>query len=96
MSGKPNTEWKKTMLKRFNGDQEALTAHMGSIGSRGGSRSTPTGGFGNAKANPSESGRKGGYRSKRGHTFIRESETFLYYTNKKTGELVSFRKHPVI
>ena len=44
MSCKKNSQWKITMLKRFNGDEQALHEHMASIGARGGAESTG-GGF---------------------------------------------------
>ena len=36
MSGKPNKKWKDTMLTKFNGDEDALSEYMRSLGSKGG------------------------------------------------------------
>lgn len=69
MSGKPNGNWKVTMLKRY-GSQEALDEHMASIGNKGGSakKKTPSG-FAYAKAHGLtwhiEAGRAGGKVSRR-------------------------------
>lgn len=64
MSGKPNSKWKETMLKKFDGDQEALTEYMKALGAEGG-RNGNTGGF---AANPELAvlaGRIGGKKSRR-------------------------------
>ena len=69
MSGRPNTKWKETMLKRFDGNEAALSVYMKSLGSKGGKLST-TGGF---AANPELariSGTLGGSRSKRGYKLV--------------------------
>lgn len=69
MSGKPNTKWKETMLNKFNGDQEALTKYMQSLGSKGGKLSF-TGGFAANPALAVTAGRTGGSRSKRGFKLV--------------------------
>lgn len=48
MSGKPNTEWMKTMIKKL-GSREAVRERMGTIGSKGGQNSI--GGFGSETIN---------------------------------------------
>ena len=74
MSGKPNTAWLESMIKK-HGSKEAVTKYMQQLGAAGGKKGT-TGGFAYAKANyskddprhPANSGRKGGKISKRGPT----------------------------
>jgi general stress protein YciG len=69
MSGRPNTAWKQTMLKRFNGDGQALHDHMATIGSRGGAgydnRFSPPKGFAADPEKARISGSKGGKISRR-------------------------------
>ena len=60
MSGKKNSQWKITMLKRFNGDEQALHEHMASIGARGGENGTD-GGF--ASQRPGKDGLTGPERA---------------------------------
>jgi hypothetical protein len=64
MAGKPNTKWRETMLKKFNGNETDLKEYMMSIGSKGGKNST-TGGFYANRELARIAGRKGGKISRR-------------------------------
>jgi general stress protein YciG len=74
MSGKKNTTWKTNQLAKIKlanpelSDEEVeeyLSDKMAEIGARGGSRKSPTKGFGHEDADPSASGKKGGSISRR-------------------------------
>lgn len=93
MSGRPNDEWLKTMLKK-HGSQEAVTAIMQKIGAKGGS--TPTNKKKGMAADPvraSVAGKKGGQRSRKGHKFLREEGEFNVYLRHSDGEIVKKRIH---
>jgi len=64
MAGKSNTKWKETMLKRFNGNVDALHDHMATIAAKGG-RNGIGYKFAHGKADPILCGTIGGLRSKR-------------------------------
>jgi len=64
MAGKSNTAWKATMLRKFNGDEKALQAHMKSIGTRGGKASSGYE-FAHGAVDPSVAGKIGGTISRR-------------------------------
>jgi general stress protein YciG len=64
MSGRPNTKWRETMIKK-HGSEQALKEWVCMIGSRGGKNGT-TGGFYANRELASEAGRKGGRISRRG------------------------------
>lgn len=60
------------------------------IGHIGGKAQVPKGFAINDKA--MTAGAKGGYRSKKGYKFIKETESSLYYIHKDTGKEVKFFK----
>lgn len=63
------------------------------IGAKGGAapHSTPVGWQGKPDA-AKAAGSKGGSKSKRGYTFVKETTGHLVYTKKDTGETVMFLK----
>lgn len=64
MAGKPNKKWHETMLKKFNGDEEALRQHLSELGRKGGKKGR-TGGFYANRDFASRVGRIGGQKSSR-------------------------------
>lgn len=57
-----------------------------------GGRNSHTGGFAYNPELAVTAGTKGGYRSKRGYKFVKETELFLHYTHLATGDDIRFRK----
>ena len=75
------------MIERF-GSEEAYKAFMAENGRKGGKLSS---GRGFGEAGPGAAGRKGGFISRRGHTFLYEQDGYRYYNQHKTGQLVKYR-----
>ena len=90
MSGKPNTKWKETMLRRLNGDEKALHLHMADIGKLGGSK-TGHKGFALNPALASIAGKKAGKISKRGYKYIETKDGYNYYIALVTGNVVKYK-----
>lgn len=78
------------LLERYGG-AEGLKKHRQAMGRVGGKKSTKS----HLKTNPGVAaiiGSKGGSRSKKGYTFLRETRYTSYYLHKATGEEVTFTK----
>ena len=82
---------RQTMIKKY-GSEEAWKAVMREYGRKGGSVSTPTGGF---AANPELAriaGAKAGKLSKRNHRFLRVGDDgYAYYVANDTGKVVKYK-----
>jgi len=65
--------------------------HYSKIGKRGGAASG-TGGFHYDPELAVTAGTLGGYRSRRGHKFIRETKFYRIYTHIKSGDQVRFKR----
>ena len=61
------------------------------IGAKGG-RNGRTGGFAYNPELATTAGTLGGYRSRRGHKFIRETKFYRIYTHVKSGDQVRFKR----
>lgn len=88
------SSWHKTMIAKY-GSEEAMRAKMREIAAEGGRRGCGPdykGGFAANKALAKSSGAKGGRISRRGYTFVKETEEYLEYIDKKTTERVRFYK----
>ena len=78
---------RKTMIEKY-GSEEAWKAVMRENGRKGGSVSTPTGGFAADKERARWAGAKAGKYSRRGHKLIERHDTYGIYTKTATGETV--------
>ena len=76
-------KWRETMFKKYGGEN-GLHKKMSEVGAKGGSRSTPTGGFGADHERARIAGAKGGSISKR-------DEARTWYENNKD-EIESMRQ----
>ena len=87
MTKKGGETLRQTMIEK-HGSEEAWKAVVRENGRKGGSVSTPTGGFGASKERAITSGSIGGRYSRRGHKIIERHDTYGLYTKTATGETV--------
>ena len=81
-------KWRDTMKKKHGENWREI---MREQGRKGGSVSTPTGGFGYSHERAVEAGRKAGKISKRGHTFLRTEGQYNVYIANDTGKVVKYK-----